>query len=284
MKLIRIMSALMSEPWVILPSQHAVLVDAVKKHLAMGKSEIKAEDDPLMALLAKEDDPLIERRGNIAIVKMCGVMGQHLSSLDMACGGVDVGLVGRAIDEAIADPVIKGIALFVDSPGGVVSGVPELAAKIRDACAVKPIIAYTDSQICSGAIWATAGADEIYATQSALIGSIGAYCAFLDRSKAYEMNGLKMERIRSGKLKGAGMDGMSLSDDERAAFQARTDGIGERFRAWVRECRPGVNEDAMQGQAMYGYDGVEAGLIDGIKTESEVLAHLGSIIAAMDSM
>jgi ClpP class serine protease len=83
--------------------------------------------------------------------------------------------------------------------------------------------------MASAAYWIGVTADAIFAEPSAEIGSIGVYSAFLDESRAFEMEGLKTELFKTGKYKGMGMPGLPLTEDQRALIQAEVDRVNKQF-------------------------------------------------------
>src|SRR5207302_11309430 len=111
---------------------------------------------------------------------------------------------GQEFDAAIADPNVSAVVLDTDCPGGSAAGTPELASKIRAARGKKPIIAVANALMASAAYWIASAADEIVATPSADVGSVGGYQAHLDQSQALEKEGLKVTFIQEPALKTAG--------------------------------------------------------------------------------
>src|SRR5690606_34372824 len=105
---------------------------------------------------------------------------------------------------------------------------------------------------CSAAYWLASACDQIFASPSASVGSIGVYLALLDESRRLEDIGLKVETIKDGKLKGAGASWKPLTEDERAHFQTQVLQIGQMFRDGVTAKRGSVDIETMQGQAFFG--------------------------------
>lgn len=70
-----------------------------------------------------------------------------------------------------ADDSIKGIILDIDSPGGYPVAGEEVASTLSRL--VKPNVAVIRSMGASAAYWAATGADQIYASKSSDVGSIG---------------------------------------------------------------------------------------------------------------
>ena len=118
----------------------------------------------------------------------------------------------------MANPNVQRIVLDIDSPGGTVAGTPEAAAQIAAANKVKRVDAWTGNLMCSAAYYLAAGCRGVYAAPSATVGSIGVYLPVVDRSEMYKAMGVKVDIIKSGKYKGMGFPGTSLTDDQRGTF------------------------------------------------------------------
>jgi signal peptide peptidase SppA len=164
--------------------------------------------------------------------------------------------------------------LVIDSPGGMVTGVPEAAAAVRNAALSKPVLAYNDGMMDSAAYWIGSQATAIYSTESGRTGSIGAYLAFMDFSKMAESVGIKVEVIRSAPHKGMGTPGTSLTDEDRTALQTRIDTLGNDFISAVMNARPDVTDGHFNGLDFDAKTAQVGGLIEGVKTRGEALAYL----------
>ena len=198
----------------------------------------------------------------IGVIPVVGVIGKGLSPLEKMMGAADVNDIGDAIDAMAANPEVEKVAFHVSSPGGTVTGVEELANKVRNL--EKPTMAYTDTEAASAAYWIASAADRVLASKSATVGSIGVYLAIPDYSKAAEMAGIKMVVIKSGKFKGAGIEGTSLNADHVENLQASVDGIHADFKAAVLMKRKMVKAEAMEGQTFSGKQAASQGLVTGL--------------------
>ena len=214
------------------------------------------------------------------IVPLHGVIGKGLLPIERAMGAADLNDFTNAVGEMSADPSVKTIVLDISSPGGTVTGVEEAAAIVRSAG--KPTIAFTDTEMASAAYWIGSSADRVVATPSASVGSIGVYMAFADTSKMYADAGVKVEVIKSGDLKAAGIDGTSLSDAQRADLQSQVDEIHAEFKASVRGKRSMVEDSAMRGQVFSGRAAAKHGLVTGIVTSLNdiVNGNIGKAVAS----
>jgi signal peptide peptidase SppA len=158
---------------------------------------------------------------------------------------------------------VKAVLLDIDSPGGMVTGTPELADQI-EACD-KPVFAWSDGLMASAAYWLGVSADQVYTSSTAEVGSIGVYLPWRDSSKMMEDRGIKTEVFRAGKFKGMGYPGTSLNDEQRALLQAEVDDIYDLFASHVQRNRLGrVNKETMQGQTFRGKNAIKHSLIDGV--------------------
>ena len=241
------------EPLLIDPSKakdHAVLADKF------------GFTDMLAQLFGQAPKPYVV--DGIGIVPVVGVIGKGLSPMEKMMGAVDIDEVSAALDLFASDPSVEKVALQISSPGGTVTGVEELANKVRSLSLAKPTLAYTDSEMASAAYWIGSAADRVVASPSATVGSIGVYLAIPDYSKAAEMAGIKMVVIKSGKFKGAGIEGTSLNADQVENLQASVDGIHADFKAAVLMKRKMVKAEAMEGQTFSGKQAASQGLVTGL--------------------
>lgn len=260
MKLARIATLLYATPWHILPEAHRRL-----------QSLFEAHQTSFITLPGNDGDQddmeksSYDVQNGVAIVPVNGIIGKRLNMLEMMCGGADVDQIVSAVQKADMDPAVESILLNVNSPGGMVTGTPEAASALGQTS--KPLYAFTDSQMCSAAYWlassATAG---IFVTGSSDVGSIGTYLAMVDSSRAYEMEGLKLELFKAGKLKAIGLEGKAFTDEERTFLQEGVERANSRFTAAVVANRKSagyrIADETMQGQWFDGEQAVANGLAD----------------------
>ena len=205
--------------------------------------------------------------GNVAVVSISGVIDKHLSSADLDCyGGCDLADVDKALSIAANDDDIESVVLNINSPGGSVIGVPETAARVKALCQTKQVFAFVDGLCCSAAYYIGSQADRIDAAPSAILGSVGVYCAVINQKEALKMKGIEVDLIKAGKFKAMGASFKALEPDERAMMQARVDGLHADFRAAVNGTRPQVGTADMEGQTFDGKQSLAAGLCDGLTT------------------
>lgn len=243
-----------------LSGREPLLIDPTKAKDHAVLAEKFGFTDMLAQLFGQAPKPYVV--DGIGIIPVVGVIGKGLSPLEKMMGAVDVNEISDAVDAFAADPAVEKIALQISSPGGTVTGVEELANKVR--ALEKPTLAYTDSEMASAAYWIGSAADRVVASPSSTVGSIGVYMAIPDYSKAAEMAGIKMVVVKSGKFKGAGIEGTSLNEDQMANLQESVDTIHAEFKAAVNMKRKMVKAEAMEGQTFSGKQAAQQGLVTGL--------------------
>lgn len=270
-----IVHAVFAEPWAILPSTYAAMCEVVRlradgTRLTAAEVAERIGAAPVRAGAA--------RNGAVAILPLYGVLAQRMNMMTQVSGGTSTEMFGKAFREAAQDPAVSAIVLDIDSPGGSVFGIDELAAEIRAARGSRPIVAVADSLAASAAYWIAAQADEVVVTPGGLVGSIGVLSAHEDISKQEEMEGIKTTIISAGKYKAESSPFAPLSDEARAAEQAMVDKYYGMFIAAVAKGR-GVQPSAVsggfgQGRVVKAEDAVGMGMADRIATLDQTIARL----------
>ncbi len=194
----------------------------------------------------------------------------------MLFGGATTEGIAQQLREFMADESIRSIVLDIDSPGGSVNGITELATEIYKASADKPIFAIANAGAYSAAYWLGSSArGGFYATPSGGVGSIGVITVHQDVSKMAEAEGVKTTLITAGKHKGAGNQFEPLDDETRARVQARVDDLYDIFVKDISRGR-GVPEATVrngygEGDVLTARKALAAGMVDGIKTFDQVV-------------
>ncbi len=226
-------------------------------------------------------------RGAVAVVPIHGTIAHRMGGMDESSGGTSTERIGAMMKAAASDPNVGTILLDIDSPGGTIPGVAELAADIRTIRESKKVVALANSLAASAAYWLAAQANEIVAIPSARVGSIGVYTAHQDLSKALEQEGVNVTLISAGKYKVEGNPFEPLSDEAKAEMQGRVDAVYSQFLADVAKGRGAKVADVRggygEGRALDAKDALAAGMIDRIATVEETLQRLVGTQAAAAS-
>lgn len=243
----------------ITPQYARILQTVVKRHIDNPLKKMEVDD--LFDDESEDTSKPYDLMPGVRVISVHGPIGFRVSSLEKLCGVTDVGELSDYLDEAIADENVETVVFDINSPGGEVTGVEELADKIVAAGKIKNTVAYTDTMACSAAQWIAAACNEVYATKSSEMGSIGVYLALYDVTEAYKQQGIKTELFTSGDLKAIGMDGVPLTDKQREHLQLEVDRIGKKFRGFMKERIGNIEDEDMQGQTIPGEVMAEKGYI-----------------------
>ena len=244
-----------------LNGREALLIDPAKANDHRILAEKFGFTDMLAQLFGEIPKAYIAEDGT-GVIPIAGVIGKGLSPIEKMTGAVDVNAIADAIDDYSTNPQVTRIAFQVSSPGGTVTGVEELANKVRNIS--KPTMAYTDSEMASAAYWIASAADKVVASPSSTVGSIGVYMTIADMTEMAKAQGIKMVVIKSGKFKGAGIPGTSLSEEQVANLQQGVDEIHADFKASVLQTRKLVKAEDMEGQVFSGKQAAQRGLVTGL--------------------
>lgn len=180
--------------------------------------------------------------------------------------------IGDAFEEVVNDPNVQGIVFEIDSPGGIVSGVSDLAAKIYGHRGEKPygIVAHSAGEMCSAAYWIGSACEKIYASDNASLGSIGVLCVFR-KSKDETVT---VVRSNLSPLKAPSPD----TSEGRTQIEKELDDLASVFISTVAQNR-GVDYETVlndfgQGAVFVGRNAVKAGLADDVMSLEDVIYNM----------
>jgi len=244
-----------------LSGREALLIDPAKANDHRVLAEKFGFTDMLAQLFGEVPKAYIAEDGT-GVIPIAGVIGKSLSPLEKMTGAVDVSDISETIDEYAMNPQVTRIAFQVSSPGGTVTGVEELANKVRNIA--KPTMSYSDTEMASAAYWVAAAADKVVASPSSTVGSVGVYMVVADYSEAAKAEGIKMIVIKAGQHKAIGVPGAEVTDAHQAHLQEGVDEIHADFKAAVLKTRKMVKAEDMEGQVFSGKQAAQRGLVTGL--------------------
>ncbi len=227
--------------------------------------------------LVETPEPKRIRSGSGEVIAVVRIVGILLYDFHFPPLATSARWLAATIRELAADKDVTGILLDIDSPGGVVTGVPEAADAIFAARkAGKTIIAVANPLAASAAYWLASQATKILSVPSGETGSIGVFALHVDISRALEKEGVKPTFIFAGENKTEGNALEPLSSSAREFIQGQVDLVFRQFNNEVAQGR-GTTEakvlrDFGQGRTFFSAEALRVGMIDGIGTIEKVLA------------
>ncbi len=225
-----LISEFLTTPWALMPER----LQAMTAVLTRWSSDVSPSDETLFQI--NTDRVLRDTRkqfatdraasntgAGIAVLPLYGVVTQRGNMVDdiSGPGSTSTQKFTSALRQVLADDTVGQILIDIDSPGGSVYGVAELATEIVKARAQKPVVAVANSLAASAAYWIGCSAGEFYVTPGGEVGSIGVWQAHFDYSKALESKSVEV---------GEEADAQAAPDADPGSDQA----IRQRLRGLVR--------------------------------------------------
>ena len=278
-----LISEFLATPWAMMPDRLQTITGVLSRW-ASGEAAthdvmVKVNADRVVRDTRKQMTAANAGNG-IAVLPLYGVITQRGNMVDdiSGPGSTSTQQFAAALREAIADPTVGQILIDIDSPGGSVYGVSELAAEILKARGDKPIVAIANSLAASAAYWIGSAANELYVTPGGEVGSIGVWQAHFDYSKALAEDGIKPTLVSAGKFKVEGNPYSALDEEALGFMQSRVNDYYAAFIKGVAKGR-GVGVDQVrtgmgEGRVLGADAAVAQGMVDGVATFDQVIAKM----------
>lgn len=177
-------------------------------------------------------------------------------------------LVIESLKQIIEDDTIKAILLNVDSPGGGVYESAEVHKYLTEAKeAGKIIYSSMGGMAASGGYYVSAPADQIFASNETMTGSIGVIMQALNFEQLAEDLGIEFNTYTSGDMKEMLSATREPTEEETEYVQGMVDSMFDDFVQVVADGR-GMSEDEVRdladGRIYLGEDAMDIGLVDQI--------------------
>lgn len=169
-----------------------------------------------------------------------------------------LGFAHRQIEDAQDDDAVKAVVVRIDSPGGTITASDDLyrrLVRLRDGSPAqsphgksprKPLVVSMGSLAASGGYYVAMPASEpfdvaakkIFAERTTITGSIGVYAAFPNVEDLARKNGVSLEMIRAGDVKGSGSLFYRMTPQERQPWADMVSHAYQQFIEVVELGRP----------------------------------------------
>ena len=218
----------------------------------------------------------------IAVIPIHGTLVKRVLGMEAASGLTSYGGIAQEIDAALADPLVQGILLDIDSPGGEASGSFELARQIRHAATQKPVWAVANDAAYSAAYALAASAQRLIVTETGGVGSIGVIALHIDQSAKDAQEGYRYTAVTAGAHKNDFSPHHPLSDAAKAELQTEVDRLYGLFVEHVAAMRS-LDADAVRATEAglyFGANAITAGLADAVSSFETALADFSLFLSA----
>lgn len=210
----------------------------------------------------------------VALVRLAGVIAAGGSPLKR---GLNLEIIDPVLKKAFTMRRIKAVILVINSPGGSPVQSALISARIRQLAKKHelPVLAFCEDVAASGGYWLATSADEIYANDVSVIGSIGVISSGFGFSQALEKLGVERRVYTSGKSKSM-LDPFRPEKEEDVQYlRAIQSDIHQSFIDQVKKrrgSRLGSHEEELfSGQFWTGAKACELGLVDDLGTMHDML-------------
>ncbi len=171
----------------------------------------------------------------------------------------------------------KAVILFIDSPGGTLYPAENTYSLIKKISAKKPVIAIVEGYAASAAYMVALGSERIFARDSSVVGSVGAWIMVPDVTELTEKIGIKMTMLKSGPLKAQPQPFDQMTPEVKKNTQSYIDDAYNLFVNILnkeRKLPSGAMKEISTGATFLGQKALKLGLIDEIGAIDEVRDYL----------
>jgi protease-4 len=183
----------------------------------------------------------------------------------------------RLLTELAESKAVEGVIVFVNSPGGTLTGGEALFQGLRQLAEKKPVIAQFGTVAASAAYIAGLGADHIVARGGTITGSVGVIMQWPEVTELLAKVGVRMNELKSGPLKAAPSPFKPMDEASRAAAEKIITDGQRWFLGLVsarRNIRTGEIDGLEQGRVYSGREARDLKLVDELGGETEAVKWL----------
>lgn len=292
-----IASMAFNEPLMLEPAYARVFFCALAGQLGISRLTDAVSGDSLtaqealatLALSGDDDGPRQTRSyqvmNGIAVLPVSGTLVSRTRALQPYSGMTGYNGIIARLQQAASDPMVDGILLDMDTPGGMVAGAfdcADIIARVRD---IKPVWALANDMNCSAGQLLASAASRRLVTQTARTGSIGVMMAHSNYGAALEKQGVEITLIYSGSHKVDGNPYSHLPDDVRETLQSRMDATRQMFAQKV-SAYTGLSVQAVldtEAAVYSGQEAIDAGLADELVNSTDAITVMRDALDARKS-
>ncbi len=218
----------------------------------------------------------------VGVLEIEGVLGEGVGY------GANTEELVKQVESWTENDSIKAMVLRINSPGGAVSATQDLVHAINKFSDTgRPVYASMGDIAASGGYYAATAADEIYANEGTLTGSIGVIMSFYNYAGLLEKIGVYSQSVKSGEFKDIGSGTREMTPAEQALLDGMVLDVYQQFldevvasrSDKVQELHKISNADAIRthiatyadGRIFSGRQALDAGMIDQLGTLDETI-------------
>jgi len=221
----------------------------------------------------------------IAIIDVDGILLNRNFKGFESMGENPVALFHEKLDAAKRDPMIRGVVLRVNSPGGSVTACDLMRRDLIQfrQTSGKPIVTSILDTGAGGAYYLATASDLILAHPTSVVGGVGVIINIYDMSDTLQQQNINPTPIRAGNNIDLGSPSFKLSNDGKAILEDIAKEFHKRFQSAVTETRVGINKEDLDGRVFTASYAKEHGFIDDVMYFDEAIRQSQAISGAGDN-
>ena len=224
--------------------------------------ESKLREVVLADSARKEKILVLDLTGAIQSITQPGLLNRE---------GDPVSAIYTRLRKASQDPLVRGVILKLDTPGGEGTAsdiIYHEIKKFKEKTGI-PVVALMMGVAASGGYYVAQACDTILAHPTTITGSIGVIAVMPNFNIIMSRLGIKVNVIKSGRMKDAGSPYREMTFEEKAHFQSLIDAMYKNFLNVIFENRKSKLsmekiESLADGRVYIAREALELKLIDGI--------------------
>ena len=207
--------------------------------------------------------PFMKSGPVVAIVRLSGVIASGTR------GSLNDQLLAPVLERAFTRGKPDAVALQINSPGGSPVQSSLIGARIRRLAEEKkvPVFAFVEDVAASGGYWLASAADEIWADESSVVGSIGVISAGFGAHEFISRHGVERRVYTAGKSKSMLDPFREENPEDVARLKGILEDLHQNFIGHVKTRRGtklSEDTDLFTGEIWLARKATELGLIDGV--------------------
>lgn len=280
----KLVAAIRSQPWAILPEWLAAIEEVALRIEAGAALERIADDGHAERWAAFQANvgtrvdgtrSAIMVADGLAMLPIMGPIFPRANLMTEISGATSADTLAGDLAALDQNRDVRRILAIVDSPGGAVTNVARLAAQVR--AMTTPFVAHVEGMAASAAYWVISGAREISVDPTAAVGSIGVvYTSSVQEGP--DGCGRRTVEIVSSNAPDKRPD--VVSEDGAASIRAMIDPIEAEFIKAVAEGREVteavVKSDFGRGGMKSGQKAKAAGMADRVEFRAAAIERLSA--------
>ncbi len=209
---------------------------------------------------------MIEKRPKVTVLRFAGIIADGA----VRKSGISHHKYAKLIDKAFEKGPPQAVALVINSPGGAPAQTSLIASQIRRLAEDKeiPVYAFVEDVAASGGYWLACAADEIYAQECSIVGSVGVIYAGFGFEDFIAKHDIRRRVHTAGTDKSFMDPFVAEKPGDVKRLSAAQKHIHTAFKDWVKDRRgealKGTDKTLFEGQFWTAGPALEKGLIDGV--------------------